>query len=281
MEDITQIEPTLLAFRRWIASDVASGNPSPSTRRCYLTDLRHYLRWLKARDMTFNVIGATELKAYTDNLIAKYADSTVLRRLSTLRRFYDLAYIHGMIEYNPTAELELPDCDQDNGRQTAQLSQEELHRLLITPDPNTPRGVRDRLILVLMVAHRLRVSDIHRLNVDDVDKEVDGTVVLYLRQAKCVIELDEITARLTQRWLTVHSLYSSPDSQALFIAMHWSAGIKEPGFRISKRGIRQVVDGYLQDINAKSPGVSCHALRHSGAAWGYHADPNLLNSEIS
>lgn len=280
MEDISQFESTLMAFRQWIAADVANGNPSPSTRRCYLADLRHYLNWLEIRDATFDAVGPTELRAYIDHLTTAYADSTVLRKLSTLRRFYDLAYVHRMIEYNPTVELEVPDCDRDNGQQTAQISQKKLHRLLTIPDPNKPRGIRDRLILVLMVAHRLRVGEIHRLNVDDIDKEADGTVVLYLRRAKSVIELDDVTARLTQRWITVRCLYSSPDSRALFIAMHWSSGVKPPGFRISKRGIRQVVDGYLKDIDAKRPGVSCHALRQSGAVCGYHAGPDLLNKRL-
>ena len=37
------------------------------------------------------------------------------------------------------------------------------------------------------------------------------------------------------------------------------------GHRLSRRGVRHVVDGYLRTAQLKRPRVSNHALRHTGA----------------
>ena len=41
------------------------------------------------------------------------------------------------------------------------------------------------------------------------------------------------------------------------------------GSRLSRRGIRKIVDGYLKACGLKRPGVSGHALRHTAATLAY------------
>ena len=44
-----------------------------------------------------------------------------------------------------------------------------------------------------------------------------------------------------------------------------AVGNRAGGHRLSRRGIRHVVDGYLRQAGLKRPGVSDHALRHTAA----------------
>jgi integrase/recombinase XerD len=47
------------------------------------------------------------------------------------------------------------------------------------------------------------------------------------------------------------------------------------GQRLSRRGVRHVVDGYLRTAKVKRPRVSNHALRHTGATLAYQYTHDL------
>jgi integrase/recombinase XerD len=47
------------------------------------------------------------------------------------------------------------------------------------------------------------------------------------------------------------------------------------GHRLSRRGVRHVVDGYLRTANIKRPRVSNHALRHTSATLAYRYTRDL------
>lgn len=47
------------------------------------------------------------------------------------------------------------------------------------------------------------------------------------------------------------------------------------GHRLSRRGVRHVVDGYLRSANVKRPRVSNHALRHTSATLAYRYTRDL------
>jgi integrase/recombinase XerD len=47
------------------------------------------------------------------------------------------------------------------------------------------------------------------------------------------------------------------------------------GHRLSRRGVRHVVDGYLRAVNVKQPHVSNHALRHTSATLAHRYTRDL------
>ncbi len=48
-----------------------------------------------------------------------------------------------------------------------------------------------------------------------------------------------------------------------------AVGNRAGGERLSRRGLRKIVDAYLSKLGLKRPGVSNPALRHTGATLGY------------
>jgi integrase/recombinase XerD len=48
-----------------------------------------------------------------------------------------------------------------------------------------------------------------------------------------------------------------------------AVGNRAGGKRLSRRGVRKIVDGHLQRLDLKRPGLSNHALRHTGATLAY------------
>ena len=131
----------------------------------------------------------------------------------------------------------------------------------------------------MMFNHGLRVVEVRRLDLESVDFEGGevGKLRVFGKRGKWrTIYLTPKTRLVLERWLAVRDLMKT-NSRALFVSMHWAqvAG-REPGGRLTTRGIRGVVDKYLTAIGAKKPGYSCHALRHSHATHAVEGGAKLL-----
>jgi len=272
------VDEILHAFRAWMRLDVADGNASPETIRVYLGDVRQHLRWLAGEGLTPAQAGEEDLKSYRAHLVENYAVSTVARKLTSVRRFYEMAQNRGAIPHNPAGGLKAPRDRTERHERVKYLTQVALQRLLAAPEANKPKGIRDRAILILLAIHGLRVVEIHRANLEDLDLEAGeaGELRVLGKGSKWrTVLLTEQTREEIKRWLAVRDL-THANSEALFISLHWSTGRAEPGRRISRRGIRSMVDGYLEQIGAKKDGISCHALRHSFATHSLANGAELL-----
>jgi integrase/recombinase XerD len=58
-------------------------------------------------------------------------------------------------------------------------------------------------------------------------------------------------------------------ADALGLPLVTAVGNRAGGQRLSRRGVRKIVDGHLQRLDLKRPGLSNHALRHTGATLAY------------
>lgn len=270
------VEEILEVFGVWMRLDVAEGNGSPQTLRAYAGDVRQHLEWLWELGLRPAQAGEEELKGYRSYLVERYAVSTVGRKLAAVRRFYGMAMARGVMGHNPAAGLKAPRDKTAREERVKYLPLESVRAVLAAPNVNRPKGIRDRAMLVLMAMHGLRVIEVHRLDLEDVDLEGGeaGTLrVLGKGDKYRTILLTEETREVVKVWLAARALMRS-GSPAVFLTMHWS-NEREPG-RVSTRGMRQVVDGYLEMVGAKKAGISCHSLRHSFATLALAAGGSLL-----
>ncbi|OYO32455.1 site-specific tyrosine recombinase XerD [Janthinobacterium sp. PC23-8] len=133
---------------------------SKNSLDAYRRDMRLFARWLEVnlpgRDSLFDVSTA-DIEAY---FTARHDDSKATssnRRLSVLKRFYQLALRQKHIDVDPCLKLV-------SARQPARfvhtLSEAQVEALLAAPDVATPLGLRERTMLELMYASGLRVSEL-------------------------------------------------------------------------------------------------------------------------
>jgi len=187
-----------------------------------------------------------------------------------------MAQARGAIGQNPAQGLKAPRDKTEQYERVKYLTMEMVRLVLAAPDRNKPKGMRDRTILTLMALHGLRVIEVHRLDLEDIDPEAGeaGTLrVLGKGNKHRTILLTEETREVLKVWLAARALMRS-GSTAIFLTMHWGAA--EPGQRISTRGIRAMVNKYLEGVGAKREGISCHALRHSFATLSLAVGGDLL-----
>lgn len=261
---------------------VKRGELDSGTARAYLSDVRAFAQSIAARAGATATLTATPeaVAGYFGRVVAEGSASTARRKLASLRSFYGSLQEHGLVTANPTQHLQPPPLRRSTPlRKPIQAS--VMKKLLAAPTRETPKGLRDRALLILLALYGLPVIEVHRLNAEDVDLRAARLRVVGRGRKPRFIELAPGTTTTLQAWLTTRTLLA-PQTPALFVSLHWTRGRSEPLERLSVRGIRQVVDGHLMQIDAKRPGRSCHSLRRACVALAVEAgaDPAAVAKSI-
>jgi site-specific recombinase XerD len=179
-----------------------------------------------------------------------------------VRRFYEAALKHEIIDVNPAARV--------RGGKDLTPPEEKMHSftgdalvsLLDRVPTNTLSGARDRAIVALMAIHGLRRVEVHRLDHSDIHAGAGETAFLNVtgrgnKVRRVYLRTDTLSSLAT--YANAKQEAGLPTSGPLFVAH----GNRARGERLSRRGINLVVDLYLSETSLKRAGVSCHALRHT------------------
>jgi integrase/recombinase XerD len=252
--------------------------------RAYHAAIQQFVQWLVTRKKTLTEADAKDLAAYVHHLrndthelrpgqTGRYAQATIYHKVAIVRQFYAQLHARGVIPTNPAAHLRIARHGA-NRCCPSHLSAEQVRELLAAPDVSRPIGIRDRAMLVLMALHGLRVGEVQRLNVADVNLSDSSLRVAGRCSKQRTVYLTQATCQVIEMWIRTRRLLDA-GSTALFITLHWTSGRAEPGQRISTRGLRQAVDGYLQAISAKTKGISCQSLRKTYAMLGLEAGASV------
>lgn len=227
-----------------------------TTISSYERDLDNYYSYITLKKINYKTINKDEIRdylKYLDDL--KYSKTTISRILSTLRHFYSFLVIHKVIETNqfklirnPKKEKKLPNF----------LQSDELQKIFETIELETPLGIRNRLIVELLYASGLRVSELTDLTLNDIDineKEIRVTgkgnkerIVYFGEYAKKYLNmyLEESRPVLLNKKRTNHLL------------------LNHQGEPLSSRGVQMIIEDIVKEASLKH-NISPHALRHTFA----------------
>ncbi|QNA90361.1 site-specific tyrosine recombinase XerD [Massilia sp. Dwa41.01b] len=148
----------------------------------YRRDLRLFAGWLESKRPGRGLLAAAapDLAAYFAERHPDTKPSTANRRLSVLKRFYQLALRRGQVAEDPC--LNMASARQPT-RFVHTLSESQVEALLAAPDVSTPLGLRERTMLELMYASGLRVSELVALKVVELSLN-DGVLRITGKGAK-------------------------------------------------------------------------------------------------
>ncbi len=261
--------PDLLkAFAEFLKMDVANGAASMDTIRGYKAQVGQWVKWCLENDVDPATATVNDVKAYRAHLVeAGYKSGSISFKLAVLRRFYAAAVDGGFRQDNPVIGIKAK--NNEDPYDFRYLSEKDYIELLknIRYRNNPEKELRDKVIIGMMGLQMLRTVEIERACVEDV--EVKGVYITMKVRGKGhgrTIGLRQDVADLLFQYLEMRGpVQQDKEGVPLFAACGNRAG----GTRISRRGIRQVVDFYLKKADLKRPGVSAHALRHTGATLAY------------
>ncbi|GMA66310.1 tyrosine-type recombinase/integrase [Alicyclobacillus fastidiosus] len=278
-QELAIVQPDLLdAFAEFLRLDVANGDASADTIRGYKTQVTQWVEWCRGNGINPATATSGDVKSYRLYLVDNgYKATSIAHKLTIIRRFYAAGVDNGLRPDNPAAGVKPPKDKraQDDFHYLSEVD----YTLLLRAVPKTPteKNLRDKAIIALMGLQGLRTVEIERANIEDL--KINGDVVFVLVRGKGhdrVIYLRPDVADILTRYLAERAEVHTHEEG---IPMFTACGNRAGGKRISRRGVRQVVDFYLKKADLKRPGISDHALRHTAATLAYKYTQDLRGSK--
>lgn len=234
-----------------------SGEKAENTVQSYRRDVKKYLDYLAGHGIydIEKTTGSTVMTYLVELKNEGMAPSSANRSLSSIRAFYTFVTDGGRKMPDPTRAVRTPHTDR---RAPRVLTPQEAERLLSAPDPDTPKGIRDRAMLELLYAGGLRVSELVRLDTDDVSLE-KGFVRCGGGSAERVLPLGRPAAGALERYLAESRpvLCADEGERALFLSCS--------GTRMTRQGFWKLLKVCKERARISSD-ITPHTLRHSFAA---------------
>lgn len=270
----------LQEFETFLDLDVANGDAAEDTVNTYLRRVKQYLRWCEEQGINAGLVTATEIKQYRRYLIQEkqQKSATIALTLVVLRRFYGAALVKGLVSENPVLGIKPPRDKVDAAERLTYLEVEQLQQLLaIVPKDRSIKSQRDLTLIALMALQGPRTVELHRANVRDLVRA--GSNWGLRVEGKGSVRTIPLRADLAkQLWDYLEAREREGDEltpeSPLFIAV----GNRFGGERLSRRGIRWIVDSYLQAAGLKhlqGRTLSTHSLRHTAGTLGLRAGADL------
>ncbi len=235
---------------------------SDHTRRAYLGDLRSLFDFVSERAPGTG-IGGLSLPVLRSWLAAQAATgaarTTLARRTSAVKTFTAWATRRGLIAIDPAARLQVP-----KSRRTlpAVLRQDQALEAMVAAKSGAQQGdplaLRDQLIVELLYASGIRVSELCGLDVDDVDTSRRLLRVLGKGNKQRTVPFGAPAQAALTAWLSDGrpALATAKSGPALLLGAR--------GRRLDPRQARKVVHQTMSAVDG-APDIGPHGLRHSAA----------------
>jgi integrase/recombinase XerC len=235
----------------------AERNSSTHTVRAYVTDavslLDHAARMGATRP---GEVDLATLRSWLARLrTTGAARSSLARRAAAARTFTAWAHRDGLIAVDPGLRLASPKPHRDL---PSVLRQDQAEALVTAPaEPAGPVDLRDRLVLELLYATGIRVSELCGLDLGDVDRTRRVVRVLGKGAKERAVPYGVPAEKALEAWLR-HGrapLTTPRSGSALLLGAR--------GGRLQPSSVRRLVAQYAQASGL--PHTSPHGLRHSAA----------------
>ena len=230
---------------------------SPRTLASYRADLLRFARWLTRRGGNLGGAGSGDIEAYLAHLFGEggLKARSAARAVSSLRRFYRQLARDGERSEDPTALTASPRLPRSLPKS---LTEAQVETLLGAPDVRSAEGFRDRVMLEVLYATGLRVSELVGLPLATVSLDMGVVRVLGKGSKERLVPLGEEALDWVGRYLrgARGDLLDGRQSEALFVTRRGGPMTRQAFWLRLKR--------YATVAGIRSA-VSPHVLRHAFA----------------
>jgi integrase/recombinase XerC len=232
-------------------------NLSPYTVRNYRADVREFLDFLKGEGVeSLSGLDRLMLRRYLAWLERRgYARASIARKMAEVRSFFRFLVREGEVARNPLLNLSSPKVEK---RLPVFLTGPEAGDLVRAPLDSSPRGLRDRALLELLYAAGLRVSEVVKVDLADVNLERREVRVKGKGSKERVALMGAPAVQALEVYLKKGRprLMGRRATPALFL--------NRAGGRLSPRSVQSLVQKYSKGLGVGKR-VTPHVVRHTFA----------------
>ena len=226
-------------------------NFSNNTIDNYQLDLADFFSFVEKSNIDYLNINRYQVREYLKYLDEKkLKNSTIARRISCLRSFYNYLLLQGLVKTNIFRNIRNPKIER---KLPNYLNYEEVEELLEHIDTNSPEGIRNRLLVELFYATGCRVSEMINIKLKDIDFN-NRTIRIFGKGSKeRIVYYGDYAASYLDEYLNTNY---NEGNEYLFVNNK-----KE---KLTIQEVEQIIKHIVDHISIKTH-VTPHTLRHTFA----------------
>ncbi|MDD4035846.1 MAG: tyrosine recombinase XerC [Bacilli bacterium] len=233
----------------------------------YENDIFDFIKFLEREHLKLNAVSYSDIRFYLMELYnKKYSRNSVSRKLSSLRSFYKYLLREDQIKENPFLLVSSPKKEK---KLPEFLYYQELEKLFAFPDTNLPLGQRNLLILELLYATGMRVSELVNVKIKDINNFNNIIRVVGKGNKERLVSYGAYCEDILTLYLEdgrIKLLKNNETDKLL---------LNNNGKPLTDRGVRLILDNILKQVSINSH-VSPHTLRHTFATHMLNEGADLL-----
>lgn len=251
---------------------------SPHTVTAYRKDLQDLQAFLTdyygTPDWGWDHVDRLTLRSFLGRLKRRgLARRTVARKLSAARTFFRWLHVEERLERNPVRAVRTPRGER---RLPGHATRKQIRALFDLAEAraaeNTLKGTRDLAILELLYGSGVRLSELHDMDLPDLDLVSEQVKVRGKGRKERIVPLTRSAATAVRRYEPRRAEGLSPDGSR---SDRRALLLNHRGRRLSRRGIQKVVAELLEKA-AGDAELGVHSLRHSFATHLLDAGADLM-----
>lgn len=230
---------------------------SDNTLSAYRSDLQQFMSWLNTEQVAPTQAEIQHVQGYMAHCHDKtYTSRTNARILSVLKRFYRWLLRENLVEQDPTLQVSAPKLAKSL---PVSLSETDVEKLLVAPDVEKPLGLRDRVLLEMVYATGLRVSELVGLTVQQLDRQQGLVRIMGKGGKERIVPVGEVALNWLNRYFEqARSVLLKGKGVTDYVF------VTQRGGGITRQAFWYIIKRYagLADIKVS---ISPHTLRHAFA----------------
>ncbi len=229
-------------------------NLSESTIKSYIRDVERFKKYI------FDEYGLNLYETKRSHILTYLvtlqkdgkSSSTLARTISALKNFFDFLKNEKMIKDNPSANIHSP---KQVKKKPSILTEDEINMIMMLPNKNKFKGIRDLAMLELMYSSGIRVSEL--INIKIYQTNLSTGIISIEGEKERIIPLSKYAISAIEKYLNnFRNIKSSDDNDFLFINIS--------GEPLSRQGIWKILKSYEKNLNLEKE-LTPQILRNSFA----------------
>ncbi|MBC8312588.1 MAG: tyrosine-type recombinase/integrase [Candidatus Marinimicrobia bacterium] len=243
---------------------------SSHTIRSYCHDLDDYyafcINYFGEQD--FIKLDHTAIQSYMQHLSKKgLSTRTLARRLASIKSLYKYMLVNNMIDVNIARFVKTP---KTNRELPHYLSLKEAKEILDLPIGESEAKLRERLILELFYATGVRISELIRIQLNDIRLEENIIHILGKGNKERIVMIGGEAKKTLLKYLEMLNKKNDNEKGYLFPPLR-----KNKSYSISPKTVFNIVKKYLK-IVSNDEKLSPHSLRHTFATHMLNNGADLM-----
>ena len=228
---------------------------SNKTILSYYDDLIEYNEFLGNNFKNILNIDINITKEYLKYLYERGINkNSISRKLSSIRGFYNYLVKEEILTSSPFNSIPNPKKDLYLPKF---LNDKELNKIFSVCSENTPSDERVTLIIELLYATGIRVSELVNIKVKDIDRTNKSIKVLGKGDKERIVLYNNHTSRALDIYLNdAYHIFNKKNSEYLIL--------NHNGGKLSDRYVRMIIDKLVRKANLDIK-LSPHTIRHTFA----------------